>query len=413
MVMMHSPKSDSGHPGSPVSINENNRDENSSPVLPNSHQMSNTVAMPIPTKNGNKIQEISHPIPINPLVTRFSSELQDSQDQKPLTSHFELKNNKITIISPSNKENTNIRVLPPSSLTVIGDSHHHILYPDPHHHHHANEPSAKFSIERLKQLADHNITRVSPTDDNKYSIDHTKDLQGPPSTTTTTSHSQQQPPSQILQTQAITASTIISPVSTILTPSLGNALVPPHQFGLKYLAGHPDIMDIERFRLARAAMSNGKDLTDFGFRIQLGGLPANYARSDTSEELNVDGDGDSSQDGNSTCPVDLTPNKFNNSHHANSNGTNNRLHHHHNNNNHHHSSSSDTESEIPPKRLAFSVENILDPNKFTGKNKLNFTENHNNNRIWNGFEMRDDMSRDRYDDDQSESRSGKRIFLYF
>lgn len=111
------------------------------------------------------------------------------------------------------------------------------------------------------------------------------------------------------------------------------------------------------------------------------------------------------------CPVDLTRsldhnNKLLNGHHP-SNGSNNHNHHHH-------SSSSDTESEIPPKRLAFSVENILDPNKFTGKNKLEFTQNHNNNRIWNGsaaFDMRDDMSRDRFDDDQSESRSGRKNFL--
>lgn len=289
MVMMHSPKSDPG-PGSPVlSSSENNRsgDDNNSPVATN-----NTVAVPIPVKNGNnnnKIQEISHPIPINPLVSRFQSSEHQESETKP--SHFELK--KFTIISPSNKENTNIRAIPPSSLTtVIADHPHHIIYPDPHNPSH--EPSAKFSIERLKQLADHNITRVSPSDDSKYSIDHTKDIPAPPPAPP----SSQPPPPSILQT-AINVSTIISPVTSVLTPTMGNALVPPHQFGLKYLAGHPDIMDIERFRLARAAISNGKDLSDFGFRIQLGGLQTNYARSDTSEELNVDGDGDSSQDGNS------------------------------------------------------------------------------------------------------------------
>lgn len=293
---MHSPKSDAGAPGSPVSSSENNRGDNSSPITTNNHQL-NTVAIPIPVKNGNinnnnnKMQEISHPIAINPLVSRFQSDHQDSDTKSP---HFELKNTKFTIISPSNKENTNIRAIPPSSLTVIADHPHHILYPDSHHQPH--EPSAKFSIERLKQLADHNITRVSPSDDSKYSIDHTKDLPPPPPSSQL-SQQQQQPPS-ILQT-AINASTIISPVTTVLTPTMGNALVPPHQFGLKYLAGHPDIMDIERFRLARAAISNGKDLSDFGFRIQLSGLQTNYARSDTSEELNVDGDGDSSQDGNS------------------------------------------------------------------------------------------------------------------
>lgn len=98
-----------------------------------------------------------------------------------------------------------------------------------------------------------------------------------------------------------------------------------------------------------------------------------------------------------TCPVDLTRslehnNKHNSHHHRNGTSQN----------------SSDTECEIPTKRLAFSVENILDPNKFTGKKAHHNTSflNNNNNRIWSGFE-RDDTSRDRYDDDQSELHSGE------
>lgn len=53
------------------------------------------------------------------------------------------------------------------------------------------------------------------------------------------------------------------------------------------------------------------------------------------------------------------------------------------------------------RKLAFSVENILDPNKFCSRK-----ENQNNSRHWinNGFE-RDD--RHQMDDDQSESQSGK------
>lgn len=73
-----------------------------------------------------------------------------------------------------------------------------------------------------------------------------------------------------------------------------------------------DLVDLERFKLAaaaaaaaRSAMStNGRDLSDYGFRIQLGGLTAAaaalnaqgktaYVRSETSEELNVDGNEDS------------------------------------------------------------------------------------------------------------------------
>lgn len=61
-----------------------------------------------------------------------------------------------------------------------------------------------------------------------------------------------------------------------------------------------------------SASPSGRDLSDYGFRIQLGGLAAaaaaaaatsrqisaaNYARSDTSEELNVDGNDEDSNDG--------------------------------------------------------------------------------------------------------------------
>lgn len=73
-----------------------------------------------------------------------------------------------------------------------------------------------------------------------------------------------------------------------------------------------DLVDLERFKLAAAAAAaarsamttNGRDLSDYGFRIQLGGLTAaaaainsqgksSYVRSETSEELNVDGNEDS------------------------------------------------------------------------------------------------------------------------
>lgn len=62
---------------------------------------------------------------------------------------------------------------------------------------------------------------------------------------------------------------------------------------------------------------SGRDLSDYGFRIQLGGLAAaaaaaaatsrqiaaaTYARSDTSEELNVDGNDEDSNDGSHSTP---------------------------------------------------------------------------------------------------------------
>lgn len=48
-----------------------------------------------------------------------------------------------------------------------------------------------------------------------------------------------------------------------------------------------------------------------------------------------------------------------------------------------------------PKRLAFSVENILDPNKFTGKKQYGA-------RMWNNIERDEKM-----DDDQSDDRSSE------
>lgn len=62
------------------------------------------------------------------------------------------------------------------------------------------------------------------------------------------------------------------------------------------------------------------------------------------------------------------------------------------------------------RKLAFSVENILDPNKFCSRK-----ENQINSRHWlnNGFEQDD---RHHMDDDQSESQSGKSVnktILYF
>ncbi|XP_055315671.1 homeobox protein slou-like isoform X4 [Sitodiplosis mosellana] len=105
-----------------------------------------------------------------------------------------------------------------------------------------------------------------------------------------------------------------------------------------------------------------------------GEFHSDYAQSDTSEELVVDERTDTmpTRDTTTACPVDLT-------------------------------------RTIPPttpntdknacRKLAFSVENILDPNKFCSRK-----ENHNSTRHWlnNGFERND---RNQMDDDQSESQS--------
>lgn len=64
----------------------------------------------------------------------------------------------------------------------------------------------------------------------------------------------------------------------------------------------------------------------------------------------------------------------------------------------------DTENETP-RKLAFSVENILDPNKFTGKK----VESFHNNTIWSNISQRN--LRENIDDDHSESQSGELIFI--
>jgi hypothetical protein len=61
--------------------------------------------------------------------------------------------------------------------------------------------------------------------------------------------------------------------------------------------------------------------------------------------------------------------------------------------------SSDSNEKETPKRLAFSVENILDPNKFTGKRQYL----QGGMRLWGNSIDRDD----KMDDDQSDDRSSE------
>ncbi|KAH8383180.1 hypothetical protein KR009_007164 [Drosophila setifemur] len=162
--------------------------------------------------------------------------------------------------------------------------------------------------------------------------------------------------------------------------------------------------------ISNSGSPNGRDLSDYGFRIQLGGLAAaaaaaaatsrqiaaaNYARSDTSEELNVDGNDEDSNDGShstpSVCPVDLTRSVSTN---ATPNPASSA------------STSASSDREAATKRLAFSVENILDPNKFTG-NKMPTSGGNpfGHPRQWS-YE-RDEEMQERLDDDQSEDMSAQ------
>jgi homeobox protein Nkx-1 len=64
----------------------------------------------------------------------------------------------------------------------------------------------------------------------------------------------------------------------------------------------------------------------------------------------------------------------------------------------------DSSEKETPKRLAFSVENILDPNKFTGKRL--YAQGANGLHMWGNSIDRDD----KMDDDQSDGHSSK--FFY-
>ncbi|XP_055607140.1 homeobox protein slou [Uranotaenia lowii] len=386
MVMMQSPKSDSGQPESP-SLSQ-----------PNSPP-------PINSEAGQIIHEKLH----LPKTTTSPSDLSVPPARScssPLTDGL--------LIRFQDYQSEEIRNKFPAIRPINGD---HIIYAKSDRD--LLEPSAKFSIERLKQLADHNISsRLSPSElsdkspSGKYSIDHSVRYVIPPN--------QQSPVTQSLPQPAQPVPVIPSPAVLANLQSMGqhhpaliavggaNPHLPhqphhpaPHPFTVKYPPGSvsPTDLEIERFKIARS-ISNGKELSDFGFRIQLGGLSTNYARSDTSEELIVDGNEDSSQDAASGCPVDLTRSMDSGSA----------------------KSLADSDKETTPKRLAFSVENILDPHKFTGKHQLtnnnnssSINNNHNgtnnqngpnnstnNNKFWSGFDRDDKL-----DDDQSDSGSVK------
>lgn len=215
MVMMQSPISDTPQPASPSHSSPSSPKTNHNLIDTKFHKYDNMrLDRPQPTKFDGI------------LLSRF----QDPDDN----SHSD--------------EAKNRPIMFPKELTDI-DTH------------------AKFSIERLKQLTDHSINRLSPSEDSnqssKYSLEANK-------------YGNVSPPMKGLDMD---------------TNLHHQAQLAHHQFSVKYPS------NIERIKLTRT-ITNGKDLSDFGFRIQLGGLNTNYARSDTrsetSEELIVDGNDDGS-----------------------------------------------------------------------------------------------------------------------
>lgn len=65
----------------------------------------------------------------------------------------------------------------------------------------------------------------------------------------------------------------------------------------------------------------------------------------------------------------------------------------------------DSSEKETPKRLAFSVENILDPNKFTGKRL--YGQSANGTYIWGSIDRDDKM-----DDDQSDGHSSEWFLIF-
>lgn len=290
---MQSPSlSDSGRPESPASSTSNP----GSPL--NNNNNSNTPN-----------QEMKYPhSPQSMKIARYESNDDSVKEIKP----------KFSVLSTINKENSSTTLANRNNLDQI-------LYPKPSDRD-AVEPSAKFSIERLKQLADQrlspsNIENSGLTNNKIYSIDHSAKYQNNSSLIATTAITTMSLNAELLQSQINNHHSAF----TNHHPHHLNILSHSnHLNNLKYglmptVAGNVGLamqsannnsseLDIERIKLART-LSNGKELSDFGFRIQLGGLTTSYAHSDThsdSEELNVDGNEDSSQDGNSvSCVIKL------------------------------------------------------------------------------------------------------------
>lgn len=159
------------------------------------------------------------------------------------------------------------------------------------------ENSAKFSIERLKQLTNHSINRLSPSEDsNQSATGGNGGAKYSQETSSSAAANKSASANHRLSSPKKCADAVDTTNAIASNPHQNNQLNFHHPFPIKYpisttptMLPHAvaDGMDIERFKLARS-MTNGRDLSDFGFRIQLGAFQSNYAHSDTSEELVVD-----------------------------------------------------------------------------------------------------------------------------
>lgn len=294
---MQSPNlSDSGRPvESPATSNTSN------PCSPlNNNNNSRTSNQELKNQKSGSVS------PVSRKLNRLESYDNLVNDIKP----------KFSVLSNVNKENSST---PTSNRNNNLDQ---ILYPKACDRD-SIEPSAKFSIERLKQLADQrlspsNIENSSLTNNKIYSIDHSAKYQNHSNLVTTAGIATMALNAELLQSQInnhhsaftnhhphhlniLSHNNHLNNLKYGLMPTVGGNV----GLTMQNSNNSQSDLDIERIKLART-LSNGKELSDFGFRIRLGGLTTGYAQSDThsdSEELNVDGNEDSSQDGNSVSFV--------------------------------------------------------------------------------------------------------------
>lgn len=273
MVMMQSPISDTPQPASPCSSNPG------SPKINN-----NTI-----NSDNKYLKYESHPRLERPMPTKYDGILlarfQDHhahEDMVLATSVIDIKNRPIIYTKDSAVDLEN---------------------------------QAKFSIERLKQLTDHSINRLSPSEDSsnnsmKFSLEQKYGHLSPTTTTATVTATGVLPlkgcggtaegdtntlhHSQLSSHHLFPLKYPTNNASSLHNQQLQQQQQQQQQSQLSQQQQHQ--LDIERIKLART-ITNGKELSDFGFRIQLGGLHTNYARSDTSEELVVDGNDETSSQG--------------------------------------------------------------------------------------------------------------------
>lgn len=295
MVMMQSPVSDVPQPASPHSSAPNSPNNTNSSVNNNNKTINNNCNTNNNNNNTNNNNNNGSKISSNSMLESTFHKFEPIRLERPQPTKFDG-----LLLARFHEQNDmdselikNRPLIYPKELSELETN------------------AAKFSIERLKQLTNHSINnRLSPSEDSNQSANGKYSHE---TSTMATTNTNTNPTTAILNNGD--KYTNLSPNKSVemdtnqMNNLHQNNHLNYHPFPLKYgpiLGNPPTEMDLERFKLARS-MTNGKDLSDFGFRIQLSGLKptTNYARSDTSEELVVDENNElsSSQDTPTVCKI--------------------------------------------------------------------------------------------------------------